>query len=114
MFKTVQTVISRVIEAIHLAATQEAGLLRRFAPRNDVDTVSYSRRALRPRFAGKFLYPPIRGREEAGRPMRPIAACAMVEVERTRVSQVTPESPGIPRAMVLTVSSVLSPATGLS
>ena len=32
--------------------------------------------------------------------MRPIAACAMVVVERTRVSQVTPESPGIPRAMV--------------
>src|ERR1700730_11066678 len=32
--------------------------------------------------------------------MRPIAACAMVEVERTRVSQVTPKSPGIPRAMV--------------
>jgi len=31
---------------------------------------------------------------------------------RTRVSQVTPESPGIPRAMVLTVSFVLSPATG--
>src|SRR6202521_3511789 len=36
----------------------------------------------------------------AGRPMRPIAACAMVVVERTRVSQVTPESPGTPRAMV--------------
>src|SRR5258708_40126268 len=32
--------------------------------------------------------------------MRPIAACAMVVVERTRVSQVTPESPGTPRAMV--------------
>src|ERR1700680_327555 len=32
--------------------------------------------------------------------MRPIASCAMVVVERTRVSQVTPESPGIPRAMV--------------
>src|SRR6202048_245993 len=32
--------------------------------------------------------------------MRPIAACAMVAVERTRVSQVTPESPGTPRAMV--------------
>ena len=45
--------------------------------------------------------------------MRPIAACAMVVVERTRVSQVTPESPGIPRAMVLTVYFVLSPATGL-
>jgi hypothetical protein len=32
--------------------------------------------------------------------MRPIAACAIVAVERTRVSQVTPESPGTPRAMV--------------
>src|SRR5260221_7542288 len=40
------------------------------------------------------------GAGNAGRPMRPIAACAMVVVERTRVSQVTPESPGIPRAMV--------------
>src|ERR1700726_459413 len=54
------------------------------------------------------------GAGNAGRPMRPIAACAMVVVERTRVSQVTPESPGIPRAMVLTVSFVLSPGTGLS
>src|SRR3984893_5309487 len=40
------------------------------------------------------------GAGSAGRPMRPIAACAMVVVERTRVSQVTPESPGTPRAMV--------------
>jgi hypothetical protein len=44
---------------------------------------------------------PIGGRGEAGRPMRPIAACATGSwVERTRVSQVTPESPGTPRAMV--------------
>ena len=41
------------------------------------------------------------GAGNAGRPMRPIAACATIVVERTRVSQVTPESPGIPRAMVL-------------
>ena len=34
------------------------------------------------------------GAGNAGRPMRPIAACAMIVVERTRVSQVTPESPG--------------------
>jgi hypothetical protein len=40
------------------------------------------------------------GAGNAGRPMRPIAACAMVVVESTRVSQVTPESPGTPRAMV--------------
>src|SRR6202790_3447053 len=45
------------------------------------------------------------GRREAGRPMRPITACAMVEVERTRVSQVTPDSPGTPRAMVLRLIS---------
>ena len=40
------------------------------------------------------------GAGNAGRPMRPVAACAEVVVESTRVSQVTPESPGIPRAMV--------------
>src|ERR1041385_2309951 len=33
--------------------------------------------------------------------MRPMAACARIVVERTRARQVTPESPGIPRAMVL-------------
>jgi hypothetical protein len=65
-----------------------------------LDTLSRSRRALRPRFARNFPYPPNRGRREAGRPMRPIAACARVVVERTRVSQVTPASPGTPRAMV--------------
>ena len=37
----------------------------------------------------------------------------MVEVVSTRISQVTPESPGIPRAMVLTVSFALSPVIGL-
>jgi hypothetical protein len=40
------------------------------------------------------------GAGNAGRPMRPIVACAKVVVESTRVSQVTPESPGLPRAMV--------------
>jgi hypothetical protein len=40
------------------------------------------------------------GAGNAGRPMRPIAACALVESKSTRVSQVTPESPGIPHAMV--------------
>jgi hypothetical protein len=49
-----------------------------------------------------FELPPSenKGAGNAGRPMRPIAACAMSVVERTRVSQVTPESPGMPRAMV--------------
>jgi hypothetical protein len=45
------------------------------------------------------------GAGNAGRPMRPIAACAEIVVESTRVCQVTPESPGIPRAMVLRLIS---------
>ena len=64
------------------------------------DTASRSRGLMRPRFAGNFLALRSEGAGNAGRPMRPIAACAGVVVERTRVSQVTPESPGIPRAMV--------------
>src|SRR4030081_1043104 len=39
--------------------------------------------------------------------MRPIAACAMSVVERTRVSQVTPESPGTPRAVVYSLYRAL-------
>ena len=57
--------------------------------------------------------PEIRGRRECRAPDAPASACAKVESKSTRVSQVTPEKPGIPRAMVLTVSFVLSPVTGL-
>src|SRR6202051_1044977 len=45
--------------------------------------------------------------------MRPIAACAMVVNKRTRVSQVTPESPGIPHAMVYGLFRVLPGARAL-
>src|ERR1700724_1534304 len=55
----------------------------------------------------------IEGAGNAGRPMRPIAACAMVVVERTRVSQVTPESPGIPHAMVYGLYRALPGARAL-
>src|SRR3984957_10044840 len=60
----------------------------------------HSRGAMRPGFAFISISRRKEGAGNAGRPMRPIAACAMVVVERTRVSQVTPESPGTPRAMV--------------
>jgi hypothetical protein len=56
------------------------------------DTASRSRGLMRPRFAGNFLALRSEGAGNAGRPMRPIAACAGVVVERTRVSQVTPEN----------------------
>jgi hypothetical protein len=64
------------------------------------DRISRSRRMFCARFARTFRPLTSEGAGNAGRPMRPMAACAMVVVERTRVSQVTPESPGIPRAMV--------------
>ena len=78
------------------------------------DTVSRSRGAFRPSFA--LLVPPSQQRAQG----MPGARCARSRVcdgrkqKSTRVSQVTPESPGIPYAMVLTASFVLSPATGLS
>jgi hypothetical protein len=74
-----------------------------------VDTPSRSRRMV---LREVLLFVPpssIRGRGEAGRPMRPIAACANGNVVRTRVSQVTPESPGTPRAVVYSLYA-LSPA----
>jgi hypothetical protein len=69
------------------------------APRNDETQFRDLAACFRARCS---YFPPssIRGRGEAGRPMRPIAACANVVVESTRVSQVTPESPGTPHAVV--------------
>src|SRR5260370_24848637 len=79
-------------------------------PRSDTGSVAFGRNGLsssngrlvgnRP-FAHSDRFSGHKGAGNAGRPMRPIAARAMSVVERTRVSQVTPESPGIPRAMVL-------------
>src|SRR3984893_1261592 len=75
-------------------------------PRNDGKTYLCDLAARFARvLAGSFRPLVSEGAGNAGRPMRPIAACAMSVVERTRVSQVTPESPGIPRAMVLRLIS---------
>jgi hypothetical protein len=64
------------------------------------NTASRSRRMCCARFG--LLVPPSlnRGRRECRAPDAPAAARAGVVVESTRVSQVTPESPGIPHAMV--------------
>ena len=68
------------------------------APRNDVGP--HSRGALRPRFAIKFPPFSIKGRRECRAPDAPAVSCAMVVVEAHTSIQVTPESPGTPRAMV--------------
>ena len=61
----------------------------------------------------KFPALSIEGAGNAGRPMRPIAACAMGSKKRTRVIQVTPESPGIPHAMVYGLSRARPGVPGL-
>src|SRR5438309_5450840 len=61
---------------------------------------SRSRRLFRARFGLLVPPSPIKGAGNAGRPMRPIAACAMSVVERTRVVRSHRETPGIPHAMV--------------
>src|SRR3979490_898417 len=53
------------------------------------------------------------GRGECRVPAAPAASCALVVVERTRVTTSTPERPAFPHAMVLTAYVVLSPVTGL-
>ena len=108
-------------------------MLRRVAPRNDdswcrssgpsafrfkfqtaaylMDTVSRSRGA-RARVLRETLALEIRGRRECRARAAPAASC--VKMKNTRVNHHgCAGSPGIPRAMVLTVSSALSPVTGL-
>jgi hypothetical protein len=101
-------------EAIHGAARKKAGLLRRFAPRNDERMCVRILAACFARgLAGSFGPLQSEGAGNAGRPMRPIAACAEVVAESTRVVRSHRKTPGIPRAMVLTASFALSPVTGL-
>jgi hypothetical protein len=75
-------------------------------------TASPSRRAIRARFALKSCSLKSEGAGNAGRPLRPQPR-VQNKKHTSIVTTVTPESPGIPCAMVLTVSFVLSPVTGL-
>ncbi|MDB5606589.1 MAG: hypothetical protein JWP25_3489 [Bradyrhizobium sp.] len=54
------------------------------------------------------------GRGECRVPAAPAVSCAMVEVAHEVVTTGSPEHPAFPHAMVLTVYSVLSPATNSS
>src|ERR1700682_5857369 len=58
------------------------------------NTRSRPRGALHPSLARNL--PPETGRGECRMPNAPAASCAMIVVERTRVTTSTPESPGIP------------------
>ncbi len=82
------------------------------AAASSANTASQSRRAFRASFAKNVPPAPRRGRRECRASDAPDSRVCNEVVKRTRVSQVTPESPGIPRAMVLTVSFALSSVTG--
>ena len=86
-------------EAIHRATRKKGGLLR-FARNDAKDMSPRSRRMCCARFGLLVRPSPIRGRRECRAPDAPEnRACRDSGREHTR-SQVTPESPGIPRAMV--------------
>ncbi len=74
---------------------------------------SRSRGAFRPRFALMSCPLKLEGAGNAGRSARPQPR-AQWQKAHALVTTVTPETSGIPRAMVLTVSFVISPVTGLS
>src|SRR5450432_3664308 len=89
-------VIWRRSEAIHLAAQRKEDGLLRFA-RNDVAMVSHTALFSRREAPEVLLLAPAqRGRGECRMPNAPAASCAIVVIERTRVTTSTPESPGIP------------------
>jgi len=70
------------------------------SPSSFANTASRSRRMFCARLILNFPPSPIRGRRECRAPDAPAALRAKVRVARTQVVTVTPESPGIPRAMV--------------
>src|SRR5664279_3961279 len=84
----------------------------RFAHPTAAPTPSHSRRALRPRFARKFPPSANKGREECRAPDAPAVSCAIIVVDAHTSIQVTPESPGTPRAMVYSLSRALLGAPG--
>jgi hypothetical protein len=109
------TVIASASEAIHGQQESKSGLLRRFTPRNDVEICV---RDLAARFRASFALnlPPAEPQRAQGMPGAWRARSLVCEIKKhtSIVTTVTPETPGIPRAMVLTVSFALSPVIGLS
>src|SRR6266850_5146923 len=81
-------------EAIHSFFTPQDGLLR-FA-RNDVELQTRFRDLAARCARAVDKSSAQRGRGERRMPAAPAASCAMIVVERTRVTTSTPESPGIP------------------
>ena len=91
-----------------------ADLAYRFHVSNSrIPTASHSRGAFRPGFANSLPPSKSEGAGNAGRPMRPQAACAEIVAVSTRVVRSHRHHPAFP-AQWFTAYNALSPATGLS
>src|SRR5216684_9236662 len=78
-------------------AAAKDGLLRRFAPRNDVTPIPQTTSSSRREAPEPLMnLPPIEGVGNAGCPLHPRPRVHLVVVERTRVTTSTPESPDVP------------------
>src|ERR1700687_451311 len=92
----------------------KSGLLRRFSPRNDVNSKydsAISRREA-PEFLRKTIRPGKEGAGNAGCPMHPQPRVRKLSEAHERSHHGhTGFKPGIPRAMVLTAYTALSPAS---
>src|SRR5229473_4820528 len=75
------------------------------------NVTSRSRDAMRP--SCTFIFRPLEGVGNAGRPLHPRPRVHLVLIERTRVTTSTPESPDIPARNGFTAYVGLSPVTGL-
>jgi hypothetical protein len=102
----------RLREAIHRQNNGDLGLLRRFAPRNDVDARPRSRGAIRPSFGKNVAPRKTEGAGKAGCPMHPQPRVRKVESTRASSPQVHRSNPAFP-AQWFTAYFVLSPVTGL-
>ncbi len=76
-------------------------MLRRFAPRNDVEIASPSRGALRPSFARNFPPPSNRGRREDRVRAAPAVSCASCTKQNAHEHTGQRRTPGLPCAMAL-------------
>jgi hypothetical protein len=82
----------RLREAIHLSFAAAMDCFAALAMTSKHTFTTSPRHAPEP----LMNLPPLRGRGERRMPNAPAASCALVLVERTRVTTSTPESPGIP------------------
>jgi hypothetical protein len=100
-------------EAIQTSTRGIDGLLRRFAPRNDVDMTSRSRGALRPRLASSFVPLRNRGRREDRVLAAPAVSRAICANKTAHEHTGQREHSGLPCAMALRLTSCSSRRTAL-